>query len=461
MANWFYYSQDGSKIGVSSVEELKHRAKLGMIRPDTVIENEEGNQAPAGRVNGLIFSDTLSIDDEEVAPSITEMDWTSPSTEPIPPIKIEVNPTPIDTAPKATFTDILISTFMILVAIIIAGCILWYAVAIIEFVGYKTGLSAEFVRLIGIVIGIGGIIAGTIGFGSIIDDKPEMNVTVEIGASVVIGLFVIVMGLMVWAVRDVVEFVAFKTELAVWFIYPVGIIIGSILPIWSISDEVKKKTERNYVTLATDVAPSAIIVLSITISITFFVMGLLVWTGSSLLGWAGSAWIESANRTSTTSTVMWWVIPMIWIILLVIRGMWNSRKSVTAEIVRMKVKSMTAKQRCSGIGGIFIAIGIVLLCISWKMDSHNEGLIADYDYAVRTNQNIAQRLNNDSRNLSYEQMGQRLNDGWAAVVETGKADLRLRSDSHSPALIGLLFLGGGFLLLSGFILTVVGWCIPE
>ena len=57
MTNWFYYSIDGAKIGVSSIEEIKQRARLGMITPDTIIENEAGKQAPAGKVNGLTFAE--------------------------------------------------------------------------------------------------------------------------------------------------------------------------------------------------------------------------------------------------------------------------------------------------------------------------------------------------------------------------------------------------------------------
>ena len=57
MTNWYYYSIDGAKIGVSGVEELKQRAKLGMITPDTIIENEEGKQALAGKLKGLTFAE--------------------------------------------------------------------------------------------------------------------------------------------------------------------------------------------------------------------------------------------------------------------------------------------------------------------------------------------------------------------------------------------------------------------
>jgi hypothetical protein len=78
MANWYYYSQDGAKISVTSVEELKQRAKLGMITPNTIIENEEGKRAKAGKVKGLTFAEVLQ-----------------PPIQPIPALPAKANPPPI------------------------------------------------------------------------------------------------------------------------------------------------------------------------------------------------------------------------------------------------------------------------------------------------------------------------------------------------------------------------------
>ena len=90
MANFYYYSQDGAKIGVSGVEELKQRVKMGMIMPDTIIENEEGRQALAGKVKGLVFAESVQSNPlPQVLPTEEKIAYA-----PIPPV--EVNPTPID-----------------------------------------------------------------------------------------------------------------------------------------------------------------------------------------------------------------------------------------------------------------------------------------------------------------------------------------------------------------------------
>ena len=98
MAKWFYYSVDGSKIGVSSPDELKQRAKLGMITPDTIIENEEGKQALAGKLKGLVFAEIVQPTDiENVAPPVIEETYgfapLLPKPIPVPSVpSVEANP---------------------------------------------------------------------------------------------------------------------------------------------------------------------------------------------------------------------------------------------------------------------------------------------------------------------------------------------------------------------------------
>jgi len=58
MSNWFYYNEKGEKIAVTG-GQLKGLAKAGLITPDTIVETEEGKQAPARRVKGLTFSETV------------------------------------------------------------------------------------------------------------------------------------------------------------------------------------------------------------------------------------------------------------------------------------------------------------------------------------------------------------------------------------------------------------------
>ncbi|GHT20807.1 hypothetical protein FACS189419_00630 [Planctomycetales bacterium] len=55
MANWYYFNKSGDKVGPIRGRELKQLALDGTVTPDTLIENEEGKQGKAGKVNGLTF----------------------------------------------------------------------------------------------------------------------------------------------------------------------------------------------------------------------------------------------------------------------------------------------------------------------------------------------------------------------------------------------------------------------
>ena len=58
MATWFYYNENGDKIQVTG-RQLKGLAKNGHVTPETIVETEEGKQAPAGKVKGLTFGAVL------------------------------------------------------------------------------------------------------------------------------------------------------------------------------------------------------------------------------------------------------------------------------------------------------------------------------------------------------------------------------------------------------------------
>jgi hypothetical protein len=58
MANWYYYNESGEKIEVTG-GQLKGLAKSGVITPDTMIETEDGKTAPARKVKGLTFGDSV------------------------------------------------------------------------------------------------------------------------------------------------------------------------------------------------------------------------------------------------------------------------------------------------------------------------------------------------------------------------------------------------------------------
>ena len=74
MANWFYYDNDGAKQGPVTDGQLKGLAKQGIITPETVVETEGGKTAPARKVKGLTFVETVtetSATDAPAEPKIT------------------------------------------------------------------------------------------------------------------------------------------------------------------------------------------------------------------------------------------------------------------------------------------------------------------------------------------------------------------------------------------------------
>ncbi|GHT16452.1 hypothetical protein FACS1894189_0150 [Planctomycetales bacterium] len=56
MAKWFYYDNDGQKVGPIRGRDLSALAKNGAITPKTIVENEQGVKAAAAKVQGLTFS---------------------------------------------------------------------------------------------------------------------------------------------------------------------------------------------------------------------------------------------------------------------------------------------------------------------------------------------------------------------------------------------------------------------
>jgi len=60
MAIWHYYSEKNEKISVTG-KELQDLAKTGKITLETLVENEEGKTAPASKVKGLAFPETVTI----------------------------------------------------------------------------------------------------------------------------------------------------------------------------------------------------------------------------------------------------------------------------------------------------------------------------------------------------------------------------------------------------------------
>jgi len=59
MSTWFYYDNNGQKQGPITDGQLKGLAEAGQITPETIIETEEGKTAPARKVTGLTFIETV------------------------------------------------------------------------------------------------------------------------------------------------------------------------------------------------------------------------------------------------------------------------------------------------------------------------------------------------------------------------------------------------------------------
>jgi len=77
-STWFYYDNSGQKQGPITAGQLKGLAKQGTITPETVVETEEGKTAPAGKIQGLQFSEP-----EPVPPVTIEKDTASPIPSPV------------------------------------------------------------------------------------------------------------------------------------------------------------------------------------------------------------------------------------------------------------------------------------------------------------------------------------------------------------------------------------------
>lgn len=79
MANWYYYSINDEKIGPITTNALKELATKGRITRETIIENETGRTAIAGKVNGLVFPETTVLPIVETNDLATLSDSTAPA----------------------------------------------------------------------------------------------------------------------------------------------------------------------------------------------------------------------------------------------------------------------------------------------------------------------------------------------------------------------------------------------
>ena len=71
MANWYYYTKSGEKIGPISSSTLKALTRQGLVTRETIIENQNGRSSAAGQVNGLTFPESAPPDKGNIAPPTT------------------------------------------------------------------------------------------------------------------------------------------------------------------------------------------------------------------------------------------------------------------------------------------------------------------------------------------------------------------------------------------------------
>ena len=122
------------------------------------------------------------------------------------------------------------------------------------------------------------------------------------------------------------------------------------------------------------------------------------------------------------------------------------------------VEKNAPKQKCHGIGGLLIVIGIILFLIGSNMERHNRFLLEDLNLAERELQHIIQQSHG---NLSIQQRIESVQATSRAAADAARADMAILKSAHSPDLILLIRGLGGFLLLFGFVLVVVGWILPQ
>lgn len=103
MAMVFYYDASGVKKQTDS-SQLQKLVNLGVIKPDSIIENASGVRVQASRLNRLNFNDVRpSINNETASPIPTAASFVPPTSTSVPPTPLPLSgataPPPITNAP--------------------------------------------------------------------------------------------------------------------------------------------------------------------------------------------------------------------------------------------------------------------------------------------------------------------------------------------------------------------------
>ena len=340
MTNFYYYNENGDKISVTG-KHLKLLAENGHITPETIIENENGKQAPAGKVKGLTFAETLpGWIYEPALPTAPQ------SSVPVPPIEADpfTAPVPVERNPFTAAAQPVKADSLTTAKIRQA---LWEA-------DRRTTERQTLVRQA--LLNEQTHESGQEKNVTTVTEKQGEGCLASSGGFIAIGI--------IWIIIN--------AYLGRWkFVYSISAIVAVVVIIAMIVDAIR----------------------------------------------------HSAGGTAKQST--------------------------------------TGKQRCGTLGGIFLAIGILLFFIGNGMNSHNLGLIDDHYYAKRNADNANRALSYPENRVNTETRGAAMKESYDAAQEVVKASRNLRQSSYSSLLVDLLRGLGILLFLTGFVLMVVGWCIPE
>jgi len=162
------------------------------------------------------------------------------------------------------------------------------------------------------------------------------------------------------------------------------------------------------------------------------------------------AWLGLSGRLEW---MHWWIDLCVWIVFVL-----TCLVFALVVVVNFLESLKTPKQKCRAIGGLFIVIGIILSFVGSTMERHNRSLLADLNLAEREKQHAIWQSQQGS-NVTFAQQMEAIGVLKEATSESIRAEMKIRDSAHSPDLILLLRGLGGFLLLFGFVLIVVGWII--
>ena len=120
MSIWYYTNKNGEKVQITG-GQLKGLAKAGLIKPETIVETENGKSAPAGKVKGLTFG-TVPLP-ETVKPIVSR-----PFTVPMPTVNQAIDqsvPQSVATPVAVEGKSSLLVTIIGIVAILTVSGIGW------------------------------------------------------------------------------------------------------------------------------------------------------------------------------------------------------------------------------------------------------------------------------------------------------------------------------------------------